>query len=204
MHKLRVAYFNKLGLKEIEQAKQQFLRQYPNLEVKLISTGHQRAFALLQADKVDLAVNDWRADSVSFHQCHLATYGLMAVLQKGTYPIGVQTIAEDQLRDMTCFLICSPAEENEEKSRYHDYWHLSSPTMAVTNVDEASVLVSSGSGYFISNEKNVRLLNNDTLQHLFLLNHGRQMTTEYRLFWQKERPLLSSFITLLKQIYRQT
>lgn len=44
MKQLKIAYFNQLGRKELDQAKTKFEEEYPDTEVKLISTGYDEAF----------------------------------------------------------------------------------------------------------------------------------------------------------------
>lgn len=201
MKNLRVAFYNKLGQKEIVSAQKELQTQCPAVNVRLISTSHDRAFALLKTGQVTLAINDCRGETLPFLHLHLADYGLMAVLQKETYPAGLQMIDKDRLKDRTCFIICQPEEEKEEMAAVHNYYQLPSPLMAVNDIDEAAVLVAGGSGYFLSNEKNFHLLNNDTLQALFLLAHGRQMKQAYYAFWRKKDPNVDAFVQCLKQVY---
>lgn len=44
MEQLKIAYFNQLVRKELDQAKIKFEQIYTNIKVKLISTGHDQAF----------------------------------------------------------------------------------------------------------------------------------------------------------------
>ncbi len=202
MNTLKIAYFDKLGVKELKQAKINFENKHLNWQVILQSSSHEDAFAKLRQGQVDLAINDWRHEEDNFLKDHLADRSLMAVMQKGTYQTGVQMIEKDELADLTCFLICSPKEEIEELHLHKDLWQIKSPFIAVGNFDEAGVLISSGSGYFIMNEETASLLSNDTLQKLFLLDHGQQMKQSYYAFYRKDDKIVSNFIAEIEKEYR--
>lgn len=203
MKELRLAYFDKLGEREIATAKDEFEKKHPAYRLRVQACSHDQAFSKLKEQEADLVLNDLRPQEkeANFKKEKLTDLGLMAVLQKETYPAGMQVIEKDDLRDLTCFLVCSPAEEKEELTLHQDLWHIKSPLIAVANADEAAVLVSSGSGYFIMNELAASLISNDTLQKLFLLDHGRQMQQHYYLFWRKDNPMLNDLITILKDKY---
>ncbi len=66
MEQLKIAYFNQLGRKELDQAKIKFEQIYPNIKVKLISTGHDQAFEKLASGDVDLVINDFRGEENGF------------------------------------------------------------------------------------------------------------------------------------------
>lgn len=201
MKTLTVAYFDKLGVQEIQAAKNNLVKNYPDLQVTLKSMSHDQAFDALKENEVDIAINDLRDEKNNLQKIKLTERGLIAVLQKGTYQAGLQMIEKDELRDLICFLICSPNEEAEELHLHKDLWQIHSPFIAVNNFDEAGVLISSGSGYFIMNEGTATLISNDMLQKLFLLNDGRQMKQSYYAFYQKNNALIDDFIKCLQTEY---
>lgn len=201
MRELKLAYFDKLGQRPIIAAKKEFEKSHPDYHLSLEACSHEQAFLKLQRQEADVVLNDLRPQEaeVNFKKEKLADLGLMAILQKESYPTGVQVIEKDQLKDLNCFLVCSPAEEKEELHLHRDMWHVKSHLIAVGNADEAGVLVSSGSGYFIMNELAAKLISNDTLQKLFLLDHGQQMQQHYYLFWRRDMTILHDLITILKK-----
>lgn len=203
MVEIKVAYLKQLGNRELQQAKKIFAQKQPECEIKLVGTNYQTAFTLLKKGQVDLVIADGREKRHELYQKRLAVPGVMAILQKGTYPAGTQMIDKDKLRDLTCFLICSPQEEKEELNLQQKIWQLKSPFMAVNDFDEASVLIAGGSGYFIMNELTAKLISNDTLQKLFLLNHGKQIKQEYYAFWQKKQKVIQYLVRILQKEYEK-
>ncbi len=60
MKQLKIAYFNQLGRRELDQAKTKFEEEYPDTEVKLISTGYDEAFEKMADGEADLVIADKR------------------------------------------------------------------------------------------------------------------------------------------------
>lgn len=201
MRTLTVAFFDKLGAPEIQAAKQDFENDHPEINVVLKSMGHDGAFAALAEDEAAIAINDARDEPKAFKSEFLTKRGLIAILQKGSYQAGTQMIEKGKLKDLNCFLICSPEEEAEELHLHKDIWHIHSSFIAVSNYDEAGILISSGSGYFVMNEGTAALINNDTLQKLFLLDNGQQMCQSYYAFYKDDDTLIHEFINSLKKAY---
>ena len=105
MTELKIAYFDQLGRKELDQAVQHFVLKHPNVDVKLLATSHDGAFAKLNEDEADIAINDLRDENLNFDETELTQAGVMAILPKEMYPNGIQMIEKDELNDMTCFIV---------------------------------------------------------------------------------------------------
>lgn len=201
MEQLKVAYFNQLGRKELDQAKIKFEQLYPNVKVKLLSTGHDQAFEKLADGDVDLVINDCRDEKDDFIKDDLTQVGVMAVTQKGSYPSGVQMVDKDDLSDLTCFIVAKPEEEMAELHLMKDLYEIKSPFIASNSVEEAALLVASGSGYFLINELAANLIKNDSLQRLFLMDQNQVMRQTIAAFYVKNTPYISKFVEVLKTEY---
>ena len=197
MTELKIAYFDQLGRKELDQAVQHFVLKHPNVDVKLLATSHDGAFAKLNEDEADIAINDLRDENLNFDETELTQAGVMAILPKGMYPNGIQ----DELNDMTCFIVAKPEEEVSELHLFKDLYQIGSQFIASNSVEEAALLVASGSGYFILNENTARLINTTDLQPLFLLDHGQLIKQKIMAFYKSNSALSSEFIKLLQQEY---
>ncbi len=68
MTELKIAYFDQLGRKELDQAVQHFVLKHPNVDVKLLVTSHDGAFAKLNEDEADIAINDLRDENLNFDE----------------------------------------------------------------------------------------------------------------------------------------
>ncbi|NRO62351.1 hypothetical protein IMAU30025_01012 [Lactobacillus helveticus] len=201
MKKLRIAYFNQLGRRQLDRIVDQFKQKHSDVEIELIGMGHDEAFDKLAKNEVDLVISDLRDDQLDFKKEILGQEAVMAILQKGSYPSGVQMINKDDLADLTCFIVAKPEEEAAELHLFKDIYQIRSPFIASNSVEEAALLVASGSGYFLMNEATASLISNDTLQRLFLLSNGQQMWQKIAAFYTNEEAVIKDFILLAKKVY---
>ncbi|MBW8013497.1 transcriptional regulator [Lactobacillus helveticus] len=201
MKKLRIAYFNQLGRRQLDRIVDQFKQKHSDVEIELIGMGHDEAFDKLAKNEVDLTISDLRDDQLDFKKEILGQEAVMAILQKGSYLSGVQMINKDDLADLTCFIVAKPEEEAAELHLFKDIYQIRSPFIASNSVEEAALLVASGSGYFLMNEATASLISNDTLQRLFLLSNGQQMWQKIAAFYTNEDAVIKDFILLAKKVY---
>lgn len=59
-------------------------------------------------------------------------------------------------------------------------------------------MATSGSGYFLMNERTADLLMNDQLQKMFLLNDGQQLKQDYTLVGKKDVDYFDDFAQAAK------
>ena len=201
MKTLKIAYFNQLGRKDLDRVVDQFTQKYPDIKISLIGMGHDEVFDKLAEQDVDLAINDLRDEQVDFNSQILGQKAVMAILQKGSYPSGIQMINKDYLVNLTCFIVAKPEEEAAELHLFKDIYQIQSPFIASNSVEEAALLVASGSGYFLMNEATAGLISNDTLQQLFLLSNGQQMWQKIAAFYTNEDAKIKDFISLVQKLY---
>lgn len=201
MKQLKIAYFNQLGRKELDQAKAKFEQKNPDVEVKLIGTGYDDAFEKLADGEADLVIADERDEKKDFEKENLAQVGVMAVLPKSSYQNGIQMVDKLDLTDMTCFIVAEPEEEVAELHLLKDLYQVNSPFIASNSVEEAVLLVASGSGYFLINEIAANLIKNDSLQKLFLTDNGKPMRQTIVAFYAKADPAAKQFSDILQKEY---
>lgn len=125
----------------------------------------------------------------------------MAVLPKGSYQNGIQMVDKLDLSDMTCFIVAKPEEEVAELHLLKDLYQVNSPFIASNSVEEAALLVASGSGYFLINEIAANLIKNDSLQKLFLTDNGKPMRQTIVAFYAKADPAVKQFSDILQKEY---
>ncbi|WP_438449873.1 LysR family transcriptional regulator substrate-binding protein [Lactobacillus kitasatonis] len=201
MKQLKIAYFNQLGRKELDQAKAKFEQKNSDVEVKLIGTGYDDAFEKLADGEADLVIADERDEKKDFEKENLAQIGVMAVLPKGSYQNGIQMVDKSDLSDMTCFIVAKPEEEVAELHLLKDLYQVNSPFITSNSVEEAALLVASGSGYFLINEIAANLIKNDSLQKLFLTDNGKPMRQTIVAFYAKADPAAKQFSDILQKEY---
>lgn len=199
MKQLKVAYFNQLGRKDLDKVKKDFERKHPDVKVELVGTGYDEAINQVREHKADLAVVDLREKEAELKSALVGQKAIVAMMQKGSYPSGIQMIEKSDLSDLTCFIVAKPEEEAAELHLFKDIYQLPSPFIASNSVEEAALLVASGSGYFLMNEVTAAMLRNDSLQKLFLLDHGQQMWQKIMVYFIEDSKLIQEFVELLKE-----
>lgn len=201
MKTLKIAYFSQLGRKDLDQVAYQFKQKHSDIEIKLIGVGHDEIFDKLAKQEVDLAISDLRDDQFNFNKQILGQKAVVAILQKDSYPSEIQMINKDDLVDLTCFIVAKPEEEVAELHLFRDIYQIQSPFIASNSVEEAALLVASGSGYFLMNEETASLISNDTLQRLFLLSNGQQIWQRIAAFYVNEDAAIKDFISSAQKVY---
>ena len=71
--------------------------------------------------------------------------------------------------------------------------------LAVETLGEAVLMVESGSGYLIMNEKTAAHIDDDQVQKLFLLRDGKQLTEEYAFIAKPEDQRVEKLSKILKE-----
>ena len=98
--------------------------------------------------------------------------------------------------------MAKPEEEVAELHLLKDIYTIKSPFIASNSVEEAALLVASGSGYFLINEIAANLIKNDSLQCLFLLDEdGKIMRQTIMAYYVKDTSCNNKFVEMLKSEY---
>lgn len=200
MKEINVGYFKNFGVKEINQARDAFLNEYPDIKINLIPFYQDQMEDALDDGKIDIAFTDKRDNKFENYQVvPLVQLGIVAVLQAGNFMPGQQTIELDELKAIPNMLIAKIDEEAGELHYHKDILGIKSPFIAVDSFNEAALMAASGSGYFLMNENTADLLDNDQLQKIFVLKNGQQLRQEYIAVTKKHADKeINGFIDKLK------
>ena len=161
-------------------------------------------------DKIEDKIQNNELDAVLVNSRHiiyhqLATYpvddvAVVALVQAGNFNKYQQTVEVSDLKNLPCIMV---AGVEEEKSEYHylkGVLQVDSDLLAVETLGEAVLMVESGSGYLIMNEKTAAHIDDDQVQKLFLLRAGKQLTEEYAFIAKPEDQRVEKLSKILKEI----
>lgn len=180
MQKLNVGYFKSFGTKEITEIADQFKQEHPDIQVNLLPIYQDQVADDLKSGNIDLALTDPRDHDFSEYQVTPITQeSLVVLLQAGNFMKGQQTVELNDLSQIPNLIVAKPEEEAGELHYHRDILKVASPFIAVDSFNEASLMATSGSGYFLMNERTAPLLDNDQLQKIFLLKQGKQLRQSY-------------------------
>lgn len=198
--KMKIGYLKNLGRHELEQAAGKWQTLHKDEKVSLEPVSYDEIEDKIQNNELDAVLVNSR---YTIYQ-QLATYpvdevALVALVQAGNFNKYQQTVEVSDLKNLPCIMV---AGVEEEKSEYHylkGVLQVDSDLLAVETLGEAVLMVESGSGYLIMNEKTAAHIDDDQVQKLFLLRDGKQLTEEYAFIAKPEDQRVEELSKILKE-----
>ena len=198
--KMKIGYLKNLGRHELEEAVGKWQTLHKNEKVILEPVSYDEVEKKIQNNELDAVLVNSR--HTIYRQ--LVTYpvddvALEALVQAGNFNKYQQTVEVSDLKNLPCIMV---AGVEEEKSEYHylkDVLQVDSDLLAVESFGEAVLMVESGSGYLIMNEKTAAHIDDDQVQKLFLLREGKQLTEEYAFIAKPEDQRVEELSKILKE-----
>ncbi|GAA3637882.1 LysR family transcriptional regulator [Lactobacillus hamsteri] len=204
---LRAGYLRNFGTSEFLEAVSKFSKEYPDVQVRITSSGHENLYDLLRTDRIDFAFSDLRrAPSNSYVNDFLTESHFQVIISNNKFPTDQKTITTDDLKDMPCILIVGPNEEAAEEDYYRNILGVRSTFITAQTYDEAAVMAASGQGYLLMNDRTSKLIaHQDALQTMTLLNNGKEMTQDYYAFWKANNSgfYIETFADILKEQFEK-
>lgn len=197
---MKIGYLKNLGRHELEKAASRWQALHKNEKVILEPVSYDEVEKKIQNNELDAVLVNSR--HTIYRQ--LVTYpvddvALEALVQAGNFNKYQQTVEVSDLKNLPCIMV---AGVEEEKSEYHylkDVLQVNSDLLAVETLGEAVLMVESGSGYLIMNEKTAAHIDDDQVQKLFLLREGKQLTEEYAFIAKPEDQRVEELSKILKE-----
>lgn len=198
--KMKIGYLKNLGRYELEKAADKWQTLYKDEKVSLEPVSYDEIEDKIQNNELDVVLVNSR--HIIYQQ--LATYpvdevALVALVQAGNFNKYQQTFEVSDLKNLPCILV---AGVEEEKSEYHylkDVLQVDSDLLAVETLGEAVLMLESGYGYLIMNEKTAAHIEDDQVQKLFLLRDGKQLTEEYAFIAKPEDQRVEELSKIFKE-----
>lgn len=198
---MKIGYLKNLGRYELEQAADKWQTLYKDEKVSLEPVSYDEIEDKIQNNELDAVLVNSR--HIIYQQ--LATYpvdevALVALVQARNFNKYQQTVEVSDLKNLPCIMV---AGVEEKKSEYHylkDILQVDSDLLAVETLGEGVLMVESGSGYLIMNEKTAAHIDDDQVQKLFLLRAGKQLTEEYAFIAKPEDQRVEELRKILKEI----
>lgn len=198
---MKIGYLKNLGRYELEKAADKWQTLYKDEKVSLEPVSYDEIEDKIQNNELDAVLVNSR--HIIYQQ--LATYpvdevALVALVQARNFNKYQQTVEVSDLKNLPCIMV---AGVEEKKSEYHylkDILQVDSDLLAVETLGEGVLMVESGSGYLIMNEKTAAHIDDDQVQKLFLLRAGKQLTEEYAFIAKPEDQRVEELRKILKEI----
>lgn len=185
IYHLRVGYLKSIGSKELLKAVADFSTKFPQVKIEITSGGHEKIFKMLANNQLDIVLNDLRrATSDKYVNNSVIDLDLKAVLK----PVLIRdnTINNQNLTNLNCILVADHDEQQTEQDYYRQVLGVRSNFVIVNNYEDALLLVASGQGYLLLNERITDQLDKDMFKVVDYLNNETKMQQKIYLFWQRD------------------
>ena len=198
---MKIGYLKNLGKHELEQAATKWQDLHATEKVTLEPVVYEEIETKIQNGEVDAVLVNSRNDIYRSLQSYpVDKVALVGLVQAGNFNKYQQTVELNELKNMPCIMVSSV---DEEKSEYHylkDVLKLKNDLLGVETLGEAILMVESGSGFLIMNEKTTKHIDDDQVQKLFLLRDSKQMREKYVLLAKSDDERVAEFSEILKDI----
>lgn len=198
---IHVGYLQSFGTTDFLRAVSEFSKQYPDVQIKLSSGGHEKLYQELKQDKLDFVFSDLRrAPSNLYVNDFLTSSTYEAIVNENTFQKQV-AISNDELRDLPCILITNKQGAAQEKQYYRDFLGVKSQFLLASTYDEAAMMVAAGQGFLLLNNRTSHQVNTATLKNLIWLDGKRKVKQNYYAFWKASNSgyYIESFAQMLKK-----
>ncbi len=185
IYHLRVGYLKSIGSKELLKAVADFSTKFPQVKIEITSGGHEKIFKMLANNQLDIVLNDLRrATSDKYVNNSVIDLDLKAVLK----PVLIRdnAINNQNLTNLNCILVADHDEQQTEQDYYRQVLGVRSNFVIVNNYEDALLLVASGQGYLLLNERITDQLDKDMFKVVDYLNNETKMQQKIYLFWQRD------------------
>lgn len=185
IYHLRVGYLKSIGSKELLKAVADFSTKFPQVKIEITSGGHEKIFKMLANNQLDIVLNDLRrATSDKYVNNSVIDLDLKAVLKPAL--IRDNAINNQNLTNLNCILVADHDEQQTEQDYYRQVLGVRSNFVIVNNYEDALLLVASGQGYLLLNERITDQLDKDMFKVVDYLNNETKMQQKIYLFWQRD------------------
>lgn len=198
---MKIGYLKNLGRHELEKAANSWQALHKNEKVILESIPYDEIENKIQHDKLDaVLVNSRNTIYQNLTTYPSADIALVTLMQANNFNKYQQTIELSDLNNLPCIMVAGIDEEKSEYYYLKDVLQVESDLLAVETLGEALLMVESGSGYLIMNEKTATHIEDDQVQKLFLLRDGKQLTEEYAFIAKPENQQVEELSKILKEV----
>ncbi|MBU7561576.1 LysR family transcriptional regulator [Weissella cibaria] len=199
---LRVGYLQNFGSSAFLRAVSQFVKEYPQVDLKIYHGTHEHLYELLRDDKIDLAFNDQRrALSDDFINEKLVTTEMVVAIGLTALPQNINQVEISDLKDLKNVLVIDESQRDTEEVYYREILGVQSPFEVVGSHDEAEMVLAANRGYMLVSAKNQQAFNSDVTRLLKVTLNGRPIMQNYYAFWKNDNSgyFVETFAGLLKE-----
>lgn len=187
---------------EFQNAVAVFSAQFPDVSVEVSHGNHDELYEKLRMDEIDIVLNDQRrAFSDEYHNLILAEQAYSIEISAKNPIAGLESVSIEDLKNIPCILISSPAQQETEQRFYQNDLGFPSEILFAESLEDARMLLIQGKGYMPveGSEKYVQL---GTVTSRVMLTRGDEpIIRKYCAFMKRKNPIkhTEEFLKILKK-----
>ncbi|WP_195267680.1 LysR family transcriptional regulator [Eubacterium sp. 1001713B170207_170306_E7] len=164
-----------------------FAFKYPQVRVKTEPGDHEELFAQLRGGCVDLVFTDQRrAFSEEYVNIVLSHSRTFIAISARSPVAALESVTLEELKNTPCILVASETQQRVEEAYYRDVIGFQGEFWFAENLEEAKLLVISGSGFMLTNGENHREKIENSLCHVPLFRNDQPVSQTYCVFWKRD------------------
>lgn len=198
---LKLGFLRSYAGGEFRRALESFSGRHPEIAVSVSYGNHEELYAMLRSGQADLIFNDQRrAFSEAYVNEILTTEESYAAVSVHSPLAQLTQISPEELKNVPCILIASPAQRETEQEYYQTVVSIRSEFLYAETADEARLMVIARKG-FLPVDGAPELRDGETsAAYLPLRRGGEPIWRNYCAFWKKDAPggYAAEFAALLR------
>ena len=200
--RLGLGYLKGYGGAEFDRAVAGFTRQYPDVQLDIISGNHEDLYDALRFGSVDLVLNDQRRAFSEEYVNVLLTASPCYIALSSNDPLSrLDGIEIADLKNTPCILVASKEQQENERTYYRDVVGFCGGVLFADNLREARVMLAANRGVMPIEGVGAGEWFGSALKRVPLLRAGEQIRRNYCAFWKKENACAHTvvFADILKE-----
>lgn len=198
---LKIGYLRCYTGSEFHHAIELFSELHPDVAVSVEYGNHEELYTVLRSGTVDLVLNDQRrAFSEEYVNLILTTCESFIEVSSHSPLAELPKIAPQDLRNIPCILVSSPAQKETEQEYYQTVVGIQSKFLYAENLEEARLMVIGRKGFLPVEGGGATPMMGNSIVRLPLMRENEPIRRNYCAFWRKtnKNRYIGEFAEILK------
>ena len=198
---LKIGYLRCYTGSEFHHAIELFSELHPDVAVSVEYGNHEELYSVLRSGVVDLVLNDQRrAFSEEYVNLILTTCESFIEVSSHSPLAALPKIAPQDLRNIPCILVSSPAQKETEQEYYRSVVGIQSDFLYAENLEEARLMVIGRKGFLPVEGGSATPMMGNSIVRLPLMRENEPIRRNYCVFWRKanKNRYIGEFAEILK------
>lgn len=203
---LAIGYLKAYSGSEFLDAVAAFSRQYPDVQLKILTGNHEELYHLLLSREVDMILSDQRRKfNEAYMNLELAQVQCYVEIAMHDPVARLDVIEPGDLQNMTCILVAGPDQQEIEREYYYNSVGFHGDFLFVESLREGRLLVAAGRGFMPVEGIREDVYYDASIRRIPLMNRRMPIRRNYCAFWDPEHAgyYVEEFAKILQKEFEQ-